>query len=427
MTTARSNRSLMNSLLWPESVAVIGASRTPGKVGYEVLSNLLEGQFAGKIIPVNRSAESILGLQCFKDLSDCGAAVDLSVIALPAGSVVEAVKSSLNARAKAIVVLAAGFGEAGFAGAGLQREVVDLCSRAGVRLLGPNCLGLINTAHKMNASFSKCMPAEGVISVLSQSGAICTAMLDWAASRQLGLAKVVSIGNKADMNETDFLAALAADDQTRVIVGYLESISAGEEFIRTARAVGAEKPFVLLRSGFTKAGRWAAGAHTGHLAGCDIAYTAAFRRAGIIRAESFDSLFDYAAALSSQPLPESDRIAIITNAGGPGVMAADAVEECGMRVAALTRSSAELLKKTLPLGASAYNPIDVLGDADPERYGAAVAAAQQDEAVDAIVIILTPHAMTQADETLRAVSATSNGKPMVAVLLGGPQAQSKAS
>lgn len=413
----------MEFLLYPKSIAVIGASRTPGKVGHEILVNLVEGGFQGQIIPVNPSAEEVLGLKCLPDLTAHPGAVDLSVIAVPAASVPPAVESSIKAGAKAVAVVTAGFGEVGPDGARMQVEIKRLCSTAGVRLLGPNCLGLINTHHRMNASFSRRMPSMGDISVLSQSGAVCTAMLDWATARHLGLAKVVSIGNKADLDESDFLSAFAADEQTRVIVGYIEHISSGDKFIKAARAAASAKPVILLRAGVTKAGTKAASAHTGNLPGDDIAYAAAFKRCGVIRAESFDSLFDYAAGLSRQPVPKGNRVAIITNAGGPGVMAADAVEHSGLQVAALDARSAAELKQELPAAAIVNNPIDVLGDADPDRYATAVATAQSDDSVDAIILILTPHAMTKPVETICAVSACSSGeKPVLAVLLGSANA-----
>jgi len=402
---------------------VIGASRTPGKVGYEILANLLEGGFEGQIIPVNPLADEVLGLSCLHDLNTYTDTIDLAVIAVPAPFVPKAVESSIGAEAKAIAVITAGFRETGPEGSKMQSEITQLCSQAGVRLLGPNCLGLINTGHRMNASFSKSMPKAGGISVLSQSGAVCTAMLDWALARGLGLAKVVSIGNKADLNETDFLSAFEADEQTKVIVGYLENITSGDKFIKAARSAASAKPLVLLRAGVTKAGMKAASAHTGGLAGDDIAYAAAFKRAGVIRAESFDSLFDYAAALSMQPLPKGNRVAIITNAGGPAVMAADAIEQSGMKVATLNGHSAGALREKLPPAAIVSNPIDVLGDADPERYATAVSTAQKDDSVDAIIVILTPHAMTRPAETARAIGACcSDDKPVLAVFLGSADA-----
>jgi acetyltransferase len=332
----------------------------------------------------------------------------------------EAVTNSVRAGAKAIIVITAGFKEVDEEGARLERELVEICHSHGARLMGPNCLGLINTHHKMDATFGNYMPQPGGISVLSQSGALCTAILDWAASRKMGLATLLSIGNKADLDETDFLAALANDETTKVIAGYLEGIISGDEFVRTAESVAQIKPVVILKAGTTAAGSKAASSHTGALAGADIAYGAAFKRAGIIRAETFESLFDYAMAFAMQPLPKGNRVAIITNAGGPGIMAADAVEHAGMKVTALNPETAASLRAKLPAAASVGNPIDVLGDAGAERYAQAVEAAQSDPSVDAIIVILTPQAMTQPAETARAIAAKASGeKPVLAAFMGG--------
>jgi acetate---CoA ligase (ADP-forming) len=411
---------MLESLLYPKSVAVIGASRSPGKVGHELLANLLNGKFKGKIVPVNPSADEVLGLKCYSDLKSYSDKIDLSMIAVPAPLVREAVENSIDAGAKAVVVITAGFKEIGAAGAALEREIAATCTSRGVRLLGPNCLGLINTHHCMNASFAMHMPMTGVISVISQSGALCTAILDWAASRHLGLAKLISMGNKADLSETDFLTALANDPETKVIVGYLESIVCGDEFIKAADAAASEKPVVIFKAGVTQAGVKAASSHTGSLAGADIAYGAAFKRAGIIRAETFEALFDYATAFAMQPLPAGNRVAIITNAGGPGIMAADAVEQSGMRVGTLAGGAATALREKLPSAASVSNPIDVLGDADPDRYVTAVTAAQEDKSVDAVIVILTPQAMTKPAETARAIAGCADHKkPILACFMGG--------
>lgn len=411
---------MLESLLYPDSVAVMGASRTPGKVGYEVATNLINSAFAGDIVPVNPSGGELHGHKVYANLAEYGKRIDMSVIAVPTAAVKEAVESSLHAGAKAIVVITAGFKEVGPEGARLEREIANLCHSSGARLMGPNCLGLINTHHHMNASFGKYMPNQGGISVLSQSGALCTAILDWAASRKMGLATLVSIGNKADLTEADFLSAFASDERTKVVVGYLESIGSGDEFVRVAEAVAAVKPVVILKAGTTSAGSKAASSHTGALAGADIAYGAAFKRAGVIRADTFEALLDYATALAMQPIPRGDRVAIITNAGGPGAMAADAVELSGMKVAALHPATAEDLREKLPAAASVGNPIDVLGDADPERYADALDAAQCDPEVDAIIVILTPQAMTKPAETARAITARMSGdKPILASFMGG--------
>ncbi|MEI6808199.1 MAG: acetate--CoA ligase family protein, partial [bacterium] len=258
------------------------------------------------------------------------------------------------------------------------------------------------------------------ISVISQSGALCTAILDWAAARHLGLAKLISMGNKADLNESDFLKSFANDPQTKVIVGYLENIVSGDDFMKQAENAASKKPVVIFKAGVTKAGVKAASSHTGSLAGADIAYGAAFKRSGIVRADTFESLFDYATAFAMQPLPKGDHVAIITNAGGPGIMAADAVERLGMKVETLGTGAADALRHKLPAAASVGNPIDVLGDADPSRYVMAIEAAQDDASIDAIIVILTPQAMTKPAETARAIAKASRGiKPILVSFMGG--------
>jgi len=414
---------MLEALLYPKNVAVIGVSQTSGKVGHEIVANLLEGGFTGEIIPVNPSAEKVLGLTCYQNLKDYPGTIDLSLIAVPVAAVSPAVESSIKAGAKAIAIITAGFREIGPAGAEMESKIQALCSKSGVRLLGPNCLGVINTHHKMNASFSKKLPRTGGISVLSQSGAICTAMLDWATTRHLGLAKLVSMGNKADLNETDMLLAFAQDEQTKVIVGYLENTSSGKSFMKAAESAVAAKPVIIFRAGITQAGIRAASAHTGYPAGDEIAYAAAFKRCGVIRADSFDFLFDYAAAMSMQPLPQGNRVAVVTNAGGPGVMAADAIEQAEMKMATLNDHTTAALGEKLPPAAIISNPIDILGDADPGRFALAVEVAQKDDSVDAIIVIITPHAMTKPTETVRQIAACSTGeKPVLVVFFGSTDA-----
>ncbi|MBI5815030.1 MAG: acetate--CoA ligase family protein [Nitrospinae bacterium] len=411
---------MLEALLYPKSVAVIGASKSPGKVGYETLNNIIQAGFTGAIVPINPTASEILGVKCFPDLKTYGQPVEMGVVAVPTPAVKAAVESLIKAGAKAIVVITAGFKETGRDGAEMEKEVARVCAAANVRMMGPNCLGLINTHHNLNASFAKKTPPSGSISVISQSGALCTAILDWAAARHIGLAKMVSIGNKADLDESDFLRAFAKDDGTKVIMGYLENITNGDEFIKVAEEAAGIKPVVILKVGTTKAGVKAASSHTGSLAGADMAYGAAFRRSGVIRAETFESLFDFSTAFAMQPVPRGNRVAIITNAGGPGIMAADAVEKSGMKVTTLAIDTAEALSCKLPAAASIGNPIDVLGDADPERYALALNAAQDDDTVDAIIVILTPQAMTKAKETALAIARCVRGtKPILASFMGG--------
>ena len=411
---------MLEGLLNPKTVAVIGASKTPGKVGHAVLSNLANSGFAGDVIPVNPVGGEMFGRTCYHEVGAAGKEIDLAIIIVPPKAVLGAIKDSIKAGAKAVCVITAGFKEVDEEGARVEHEMAALCVQHGVRLLGPNCLGLINTENGMNASFASQTPIKGHISVISQSGALCTAILDWSKGRGVGLAKLVSIGNKADICETDLLSALAADEQTKVVACYLESITVGDEFIKVAESISAVKPVVILKAGTTEAGGKAASSHTGSLAGADVAYGAAFKRAGVIRADSFEGLLDSATALAMQPLPKGDRVAIITNAGGPGIMAADAVEDMGMKVQALEESISTSLKSKLPAAASVGNPIDVLGDADPDRYSMAIEAALDDDTVDAVIVILTPQAISNPAETARVIIKGLRGnKPVLAAFMGG--------
>ncbi len=411
---------MLDTLFSPESVAVIGASRTPGKVGYDIVSNLKESGFSGPIIPVNPAGGELLGMPVYERLTDYSETVDLVVIVLPAQLVLQAARDAVRKKAGAVVVISAGFKEVGDEGRQLEEELAAIVTSGGARLLGPNCLGLINTANNLNASFAGGMPIPGSIAVFSQSGALCTAMLDMAAGRNLGLSKLVSIGNKADISEVDLLKTLAHDTATSVIVGYLEDISSGDQFVKAAEEASNLKPVIILKSGTTAAGQKAAASHTGVLAGAETAYGAAFKRSGVCRADTFDALYDYATAFAMQPVIEGDRILIITNAGGPGTMAADAVEKAGLQVAVLDRNIATALRGQLPAAASVGNPIDVLGDADPERYVTALKAAQEDDAVDGILVLLTPQAMTRPAETARAIAENMDGnKPVLASFMGG--------
>ncbi len=411
---------MLESLLTPKSIAVVGASATPGKVGHEVVANLQRSGFEGRIVPVNPKAKEILGLPCYPGIAEAGHAVDLCVIAVPTAAVLDSVRAAIEAGTRAFIVITAGFKEVGEEGLAREQALVELCRAHGARLMGPNCIGLIHTHHRLNASFSPARVPPGGISVISQSGALCVAILDWAASRGIGLGTVVSFGNKADLSEVDFLEALAEDPRTRVIAGYLESITDGDEFLRVAEQAAGVKPVVVLKAGVTQAGARAASSHTGSLAGADMAYGAAFHRAGLIRAERFDDLFDYAMAFAMQPLPAGRRIAVITNAGGPGIMAADALESKGLTVAALAEETQEKLRAALPAAAAVGNPVDVIGDAAPDRYVEAFRILQEDPGVDAVLVLVTPQNMTEPLRLAEALHAANAGtKPLLAAFMGG--------
>ena len=411
---------MLEKLFLPESIAVVGASRSPGKVGHDILANIVAGGFDGEIIPINPAGGEMFGRQVYKSLAAYPGTVDQVVIAIPGQYVLDVAREAVTKKAGSIIVISAGFREIGEEGGKQQDQLAEICRKGGARLLGPNCLGLINTENKLNSSFAGGLPRPGSIAVFSQSGALCTAMLDLAENRHIGLSKLISIGNKADISEIDMLGALARDSQTKVIVGYLEDISSGDEFIKAAEEASSRKPVIILKSGTTQAGQKAAASHTGVLSGVDTAYGAAFVRSGVCRADTFDAMFDYATAFNLQPLPNGDRVLIITNAGGPGTMAADAVEKSELRVVALNSNVSTALRAKLPAAASINNPVDVLGDAGPERYVAALMAAQQDSEVDAILILLTPQAMTRPKETARAIIENMDGsKPVLASFMGG--------
>jgi acetyltransferase len=411
---------MLETLLYPKSVAVIGASRNTEKVGYAVLANLVNGGFKGTIVPVNPEAKEILNLKCYKSLDEYKGQIELSIIVVAGKYVKDALQKSIDAGAKSVIVITAGFKEVGAAGAAAEKELVDLCKAAGVRMVGPNCLGVLNTDHQMNATFARSVPPPGKISVISQSGALCVAILDWAAQQKLGLGKVISFGNKADLNEVDFIQTLAEDKETKVITGYLESIKEGEKFLRIAEQAAGIKPVVILKVGITQAGAKAASSHTGSLAGADIAYGAAFKRAGVIRAENFEALFDYATAFAMQPLPNGQRVAIITNAGGPGIMAADAAESSHLKMISPSPVSDTKLRAFLPAAAAFGNPVDVIGDADPDRYTKAFEILQDDEKIDAIIVVVTPQNMTRPLELAEKLAKAHKGqKPVLACFMGG--------
>jgi len=307
---------MLERFFTPRSVAVVGASRTPGKVGHDVAQNLLKGGFEGPLYPVNPKADEVLGLRCYPDLPSIGEPIDLAVVAIPAQGVPAVIEQCAEAGVEAVVVISAGFKESGPEGAELEKELVRRCREHGIRCIGPNCLGVISPPSGLNASFSATMPPSGNIAFFSQSGALGTAVLDVFAGEGIGISRFVSYGNKADVDESDLIEALGEDERTDVILGYVESIDDGAKFMRVARRVTKKKPVLILKSGRTAAGARAASSHTGSLAGSDAAYEAAFKQCGVIRARSVTEFFDYVLAFSSQKPPRGAGVAIVTNAGG---------------------------------------------------------------------------------------------------------------
>ena len=404
----------------PRGVAVIGASTSPEKLGYQVLHNIVQYGYAGAIYPVNPTAEEILGLRAYPSVLQTPDPVDLAVVLVPARIVPGVLDECGRRGLKGAVVISAGFREVGREGRALEQQLIDTARRYGMRVVGPNVLGIIDTVSKLNAPFAAGMPRRGHIAFMSQSGALCTSVLDLALGQGIGFSRFYSIGNKADINELDLLQAWAEDPESNVVVGYLEGIADGPRFMQVARNITRRKPFVAIKSGTTSAGSRAVSSHTGTLAGSEKAYDAAFRQVGIVRAGSVQDLFDYAQAFARLPVPESDAVAIVTNAGGPGIMASDAVERAGLRLASLTPEIQQRLRAALPQAASVANPIDVLGDAPADRYALGIEAALSDPNVGMVLVVLTPQTSTQIPETARILGelARQYRKPTFAVFMG---------
>lgn len=411
---------MLNSLFNPDSIAVIGASRDPKKVGYAVLNNLIRFGYKGQIYPVNPSGEEILGLKSFSNLSDIGGKIALAVIAVPAKLVPETIIKSADAGAGAVVILSAGFKEAGPEGVRLEQELGKISRERNIRILGPNCLGIINTSNNMNATFAAGMLPKGKLAFFSQSGALGIAILDWAIGNKIGFSKFISLGNKTDLNEIDFIEYFINDPETDIILGYIEDVVDGRRFLDIAKKATKTKPVILLKSGGTEAGARAASSHTGALAGSENAFNAAFKQTGVIRAQGIQDLFDTALAFSGQKLPQGDRLLIITNAGGPGIIAADTAEKLGLKLPQMTKNTIESIIKLLPPNASLYNPVDIIGDATSERYAVVLDKAINDPNVDGIIVILTPQAMVDVENTAEIVINTSKktDRPIITSFMG---------
>ncbi|WP_078716036.1 acetate--CoA ligase family protein [Paucidesulfovibrio gracilis] len=405
----------------PHSVAVVGASATPGKVGHTVLRNMLDAGFTGQLLPVNPKGGEILGLPVVPSVEELPQGVDLAVVALPRRRVPDTLRELGRRKARAVIVITAGFKEVGGDGWFLEREITEICRDAGMQLLGPNCLGLINAAAGVNASFAADLPRPGRIGFFSQSGALCVAILDWAVGERMGFSKFVSLGNKAMLDEADMLDYLGEDPETDVILGYVENVERGERFLRSAKAVCAHKPVLMIKSGTTPTGAKAASSHTGAIAGSDQAYEAAFRQSGIIRVADVESLFQLARAFSEQPLPRGPNLAVVTNSGGPGILAADACGRFGLTVARPGQRTVERLQAFLPPHSDFYNPFDILGDADPRRYRKTMEIVLGDPMTHALLVMLTPTAQAQAESTAREVADLARRmpeKPIFACFMG---------
>jgi acetyltransferase len=412
----------LTSFFKAKSMAVIGASKTPGKIGHSVLANIIASGYKGDVYPVNPREQEILGKPCYPDIGSLAGQVELAVIAVPAQAVNQVAEQCGEAGVQFLIVITAGFKETGSEGLQRERELVHVCRRHGMRMVGPNCLGVMDTHAPFNASFSKDFPLKGEIAFLSQSGALCLAILDWSLTAGLGFSKFVSLGNKADLNEVDFIRDAADDDYSKVVLCYLEDVVDGQQFLEVVGEASRRTPIVILKSGTSQAGARAASSHTGALAGSDMAYDLAFDRTGVLRAANMEELFDLATVFTAQPTPKGDRVAIVTNSGGPGIIATDRIEGLGLTMARFDRDTIESMRAGLPVTANLYNPVDVIGDADAERYRFALEHVLKDPNVDSVVVLLTPTAVVDPVKTAEALvqlHASYPDKPMLASFIGG--------
>ncbi|MFW9877167.1 MAG: acetate--CoA ligase alpha subunit, partial [Candidatus Thorarchaeota archaeon] len=413
----------------PKSIAVIGASEKEGKVGNTVLNNIINSGYTGKIFPINPTAKEICGLNCYKTVLDVSEDIDIAIFVIPAKFVNTAAEECGKKKLKGLIIISAGFKEIGGEGVEREEDLVKICKKYKMRILGPNCLGFIGLNY--NGSFAAETPKKGGIAMISQSGAMLTAMMDISMNETYGFSCNISLGNKADLGAVDFIEFLANDQNTKVILCYLESIKDGDRFFEVLPKATRKKPIVILKSGTSEAGAKAASSHTGALAGADIAYELAFEKCGVIRAKTIEDLFDYGEIFLYQPIPKANSFAIITNAGGPGIIATDAFEREGLKFSMFSEPILHSLRENLPSEAAIFNPIDIIGDAPPNRYEFTIKtvfglnSGQNfgDITTEGALIILTPQAQTKPTEVAKLIhnvtSKDLKAKPVVCSFIGG--------
>jgi acetate---CoA ligase (ADP-forming) len=414
---------MLDALLRPRSIAVVGASRTPDTIGYQILDNLLRHGFSGAVYPVNPVAPAVHSVRAYRSVAEIPEPVDLAVIVVPKQHVLGVAEECGASGVRALVVISAGFREIGGEGAAREQELLRIVRHHGMRLVGPNCMGILNTAAdvSMNATFAPTMPPPGPVSFLSQSGAMGVTILDYAAEYGIGISQFVSVGNKPDVSGNDLIEYWADDPRTGIILMYVENFGNPRRFTSLAREVTRTKPIVVVKSGRSGAGARAASSHTGALAGTDAAIGALFAQSGAIRVDTVEELFDLAMAFSHQPVPEGNRVAIVTNAGGPGIIIADACEANGLTVPPLAAETRARLAAHFPEEASLANPIDMIASATPRSYRIAVEAVLADPAIDAVIATFVPPlGIRQEDvaEAIVAAAAENRAKPVLAVLMG---------
>jgi acetyltransferase len=415
----------LNHFFTPKSVAIVGASERPESVGYRILLNMQEAGFKGGLYPVNNKRDQILGLKVYHDLHAVPEELDLVVISTPAPTVPEVMRQCGEKGVNCVIIITAGFGELGEEGKKLQQEVLDIAHRYNIRIIGPNCLGVVRPSGFLNATFGDGVVKDGNLALLSQSGAVCTAILDWAKSQDIGFSTVVSMGGAADIDFGEVLDYLATDTKTTGILMYVEGIRDARRFLSGLKAAARMKPVILIKSGRHEAGVKAAMSHTGAMVGGDNVFDAAIARAGVVRAYSITELFSAARVLANNYVVNEDRLAIITNAGGPGVMSTDRAEDVGIKMAELSDASVTALNAVLPVHWSHANPVDILGDATSERYQQSLEICLKDDNIDGVLVILTPQAMTDPTQVAQCIidGAKHSKKPVLAAWTGGSKVQ----
>lgn len=420
----------MQAFFAPRSVAVVGASTRSDSVGRAVFANVLLHGYSGVVYPVNPKATSILAVKTYPSVLEIPEEVDLALIIVPSDAVPKVIEECGQKGVKGAVIISAGFKELGGEGAKREQAAVETAQKFGIALIGPNCLGIINAdPHvSLNACFARRMPLPGNIALISQSGAIGVAALEYAQAERIGLSKFVSVGNKADVNENDLLAYLQDDPQSDVILLYLEDLTDPKGFIDLARVISKQKPLLAIKAGRTEEGAKAASSHTGALAGSDEAYDSLFAQSGVLRVESLEELFGYAMAFATQPLPKGNRVAIVTNAGGPGIMTTDACIRHGLTLASFQEATLTRLQEGLPSAANVNNPVDVLGDAAEDRYAVALDGVLTDEGVDGAIVISTPQIMTDLPAIASTVAeiAPRTRKPILVSLISTGETMERA-
>ena len=423
------DRHPLDAIFHPRSVAVIGATEKAGSVGRTILWNLLSSPFGGTVYPVNPTRPAILGVKAYPSIGAIGEPVDLAVIVTPAGTAPGLVEECGEAGVRGVIIISAGFKEIGETGVELERQVLAAARRYGIRVVGPNCLGIMNPVGGFNATFAAGIAAAGRVGFVSQSGALLTAILDWAAHEDVGFSSIVSLGSMLDVGWGDVIDYLGDDPNTDSIVIYMETIGDARAFLSSAREVALTKPIIVIKPGRTAQAAKAAASHTGSLTGSDDVLDAAFRRAGVLRVNSISELFEVSEILAKQPRPAGRRLSIVTNAGGPGVLATDALISGGGELTELTPETMDRLNAVLPSVWSHNNPIDIIGDAPPERYAKALEVAAADPETDGLLVILTPQAMTDPTATARALvkHARIEGKPVLASWMGGADVEEGAA